>query len=129
MSLRVLLIGPPELEAIARVVAYASRPEHLYRPFEPAPVTPGDDPGYVLHLGDFRIVYSHTRSKDKTVFRHLSVSVPNPEKLPAPAAVEVIMQHFGFVGGLANSDVLAHPVEHCIIVAQPVEQTTREQAN
>lgn len=128
MSLRVLLIGPPELEAIARVVAYANDPQHRYRPREPAPQTPGDNPSHVLQLGDFRIVYSLTEVS-REVFRHLSVSVPNPEKLPAPAAVEVIMQHFGFVGGLANADVLAHPVEHCIIVAQPIEHLAREQTN
>jgi hypothetical protein len=128
MPLRLLLIGPPELDAIARVVAYANDPENRYRPREPAAQTPGDNPSHVLHLGDFRIVYSLTEVK-REVFRHLSVSVPNPEKLPAPAAVEVIMQHFGFVGGLANADVLAHPIEHCIIVAQPIEQPSSEPSN
>jgi hypothetical protein len=129
MALRILIIGPPELEAIARVVDFASRPENLYRPLDPTPKTPGNDPGYMLHLGDFRIVYSLTQSNTVTIFRHLSVSVPNSEMLPHPAAVEAIMERFGFAGGLNNCEVIGHPAEHCITVGQPIDQSLREVLN
>lgn len=89
------------------------------RRLNPDATVPGHDPRHTLQIDDYRLVYSITQDRSIRL-RHLSASIRNQERLPHPAAIEEIIRHLGYVGGLASCEAYAHPVEHCIIVVQPI---------
>lgn len=92
----VLTIGPEERARILQVVEYAHDPLHIYVP-EQGGMAPGMDPRHVVMLGQYRVVYSITYSRQK-YWRHLSVSSPNRHRggLPAPEVVCMTLRAFGF---------------------------------
>jgi hypothetical protein len=121
MTIRALIIDSNAKAGATRVLEYSTRPENLYIPGAKSKV-PGDDPGHVLQLGDYRIVFSLTKDPELGVFKHLSISVPDPNRFPNPLVVEEVISLFSFVGGLKNSMVDVNKKEGCIVVAQPLSQ-------
>ena len=63
----------------------------------------GDDPYYRIFLGDFRVVYSIEGQPDGNQYKHISVSVNEPGKLPAIHAVQEILKCFGFTTDLRKA--------------------------
>ena len=122
--MRVLIITDEEREAAHKVALYAALPEHHYKP-GPGVKPPGDNPNHVVVFNSFKCVFSFTEFPSKhpkrgDIFRHLSVSVPDPKAYPHPTMVENIALLFGFKGKLEDWQVAPHEREHCIIVAQPL---------
>lgn len=120
MTLRMLIISEAEKEAAHKVAEFAARPENHYRP-GPSVKPPGDDPRFVLRLGvanDFRCVFSFTESHG--LYRHLSVSVPDPKAAPNPAVVVEIAHLFGFKGTLEDWDVALDRAHGAVVVLQKV---------
>jgi hypothetical protein len=117
MTIRVLIIDDRARAGAARVVEYASRPENLYVP-GPGAKIPGDDPGHVLRLGDYRMVFSLTKVTTGEVYRHFSMSVPAKSKFPHPVVVDEVLELFGFVGGLKKSQSNVNEKDGCVIAAQ-----------
>ena len=125
--MRVLIIGPDEKAAIAKVVAYAMEPSHFHKIGGPIP---GDNPAFVADIPDgFRGVFTLTQHGGK-LFRHLTVSVTGG-KFPSPEACVLIAKEYGFT---ASDDELSiekrivqdgwqtgpgHKGEHCIVLVQP----------
>jgi hypothetical protein len=101
---RVLFLGEKEKEAIARLIDFAEKNrlslEYMKSLMAGDRIPPGDNPDYACHITDgYRIVY--TIEQHPLFFcRHISISVDDPEKLPSPPAVELIMKEFGFRGGI-----------------------------
>lgn len=105
--MRVLIIGPEEHEAIARVLDYAAPPHRWYYPGK-TPI-PGDDPRYAVRLGiggSFYCVYSVT-VVPRGRFRMLSISV-SADAYPHPMLAFEIATAFGFTG-YKLEDGLQHP--------------------
>lgn len=101
-----LLIDDVIRDRIAAIIAYAIRNPYTTdmlldlknKEHEPA----GNEPKYVIDIPiGFRCVYTVDVLGDDT-FRHLSVSVDRPGKLPSIPAVEMLMKEFGFVNDLNN---------------------------
>lgn len=97
--MRVLQIGPKEKEAIQTLIDYAEGHrvdgELLQRSLRREWAV-GDDPNYICYIEQgYRIVYS-IEQQPIGWCRHLSVSVDDTNKLPHPAAIELLMEEFGF---------------------------------
>lgn len=90
-----LVIGPEETQAARELVAFAAEEANWYQP-DLAQPPPGENPKHCLQLNDFRCVFSITKAPDGSLYRHLSVSVPTPDKFPSPEAFDLIAQLFGF---------------------------------
>lgn len=131
MTMRVLVV---EESKVAKVIEYASKPEHWYRPGAPAP---GDSEPYRLVMGDYRVVFTYTvgqekgtadpRLPDEVVFRHLSISLQQLErepKYPVPDAVELIAKAFGFTGNMDEWMVASVPGLPVVAVAQVIPEVT-----
>ena len=107
---RVLCLGKSNLDKTSKVLAHARKKKHWYLVGDGGVVATGEAPGHDrrhrCRLNDFSCVFSYTLLDDK-VWRHLSVSVGDPEEkaLPAPAAVKMIARLFGFTG--LDTDELA----------------------
>jgi hypothetical protein len=104
MTVQVLVIDEDAKKRIAEVVFYAEDNRYnapkLHALVEGAISPPGDNPELVCYLdGHYRIVYS-IEEQPCGWCRHLSVSIDQPNKVPHPSAVEMIMPEFGFKGGL-----------------------------
>lgn len=91
-------IGPEELAAVERVMAYAK--EHVFdMTSRPYPPPPGDNPQHVVMFGPLRAVYTltlapcHFREGRTHLYHHLSVSVMG--KLPMPFMVASVAEAFG----------------------------------
>jgi hypothetical protein len=119
MTLRVLIIGDEQRERAKEIATFASQPENIYHPGPKAKV-PGDCPEYVAQFNDFRAVFSWTKVKSG-VYRHLSVSVGDPTRLPNPVMVEEISRLFGFSKGYQDWDVDVDAAHGVVIVAQRVD--------
>jgi hypothetical protein len=136
--MRALIIGPDEQAAIAKVVAFATEPQHWYAPGPTAPI-PGENPEYVAHAPDgFRCVFTFTKH-ESGLFRHLTVSVQAQKgTLPSPEACVALAKEFGFTASTDDLNLIArmekdgwmtstgHEGENCIVVVQPLP---REGAN
>jgi hypothetical protein len=117
MRTRVLIIGPEERNAAAKLTAFA-----LTSPFTPGPgvKAPGDDPRHSMQLGDFRCVFSFTRIDGK-LYRHLSVGMLDQKApLPNPLAVQEIAHLMGFEGFLSEWRVGVMRTH--ISILQPMDQ-------
>jgi len=119
MTLRVLVIGPEEKQRAKEIVAYASQPENIYHP-DPKAKVPGDCPEHVAQFGSFRIVFSWTKVR-LGVYRHLSVSVGDPTRLPNPVMVEEVSRLFGFTGSFKDWEIEIDREHGVAIVAQRVD--------
>lgn len=117
---RMLKIDDEARAKVAAVIRYAE--QHHYHP-ETGEV-PADDPNLVIQLNDYRCVFSFTHA-DNTVWRHLSMSVPN-DAYPHPAAAFLIADAFGFTG-LDMERPMTMPAgwiggvnekDHCVVLAQ-----------
>lgn len=117
-----LIVDQAEVDAL---VAYARDPAHWYRP-GPGATVPGDGSEHTLRMGQHRVVFTYTVAtmtagslKEGTVFRHLSISVPQipnfPDLYPSPDAVTEIAHAFGFTGAL--KDWLLSPVPFFPVIA------------
>jgi len=122
MTLRILTIGPEEKQRAKEMVVYASQPGNYYHPGPKAKV-PGDCPEHVAQFGSFRIVFSWTKVKPG-VFRHLSVSVGDPKRLPNPVMVEEVSRLFGFTGTFKDWDVEVDRNHGVAIIAQRVDDVS-----
>lgn len=122
------------------LLEWAHMPENYYRAPDigtpPPPDMPGLNPNHRMQNGRYRIVYSVTVCADRRLYRHLSVSVPGPRKLPHPVAVFTVAGMLGFTGGGEGEDghgVIEHPGddwqvgvnedEWCVVVAQEMERS------
>lgn len=118
--IRVLVVGAEERAAVTRLVASAERPENHYIPGSTYEI-PGDNPLYVIWLGDYRCVFTITKS-DGRLWRHLSVSVPAKNAFPNHAAIEEIARLFGITGTVTDwarkGHVMPNHNEGCIVVVQ-----------
>ena len=99
--MRPLIIDQKATEAIQSVIKYAD--EHrvdldaMKKAVEDQKTSAADDPSHICYLTKgYRIVFSIEQQKDESWYRHLSVSVDDPEKMPSIPAVELIMEQFGF---------------------------------
>lgn len=132
----ILIVEPHK---VAAVIAYASKPEHWYRPGPGVPV-PGDGAEHRLQMGNYRVVFTYTvgekgdaepdrayvESAPDQVFRHLSISSDKASEglYPSPSTVIEIARAFGFTGDL--KDWLVGPVPNMavIAVAQSIPELT-----
>jgi hypothetical protein len=116
---RILVINDEVREAARQLVEFASKPENVYHP-GPGATVPGDNPNFVLQLGDYRCVFTIT--DNKRLWKHLSVSVPAKDYLPNPAAFEEIAHLFGITGSLdewARRGIIApHARDNCLVIVQ-----------
>jgi len=118
--LRVLVIGDAEREAVNRLVAWAMEPANYYR-IGPDAKIPGTNPKYVIRLNDFRCVFTIT-DNGEMLWRHLSVSVPAPNKIPNPIMFEEIAKLFGFKGDVEDwareGHVDVNRRDNCVVLVQ-----------
>jgi hypothetical protein len=122
MSLRPLLIDDAARAQVTKVVSYA-----MDHPWHPSESVPGDNPNHVAVLNTYRCVFTFTHVSDR-VFRHLSISVPQPGKFANPAAAFHIAELFGFTGYDVREAFIPAPdwiidtklEENCIIIAQEI---------
>lgn len=109
---------------------FAARPENRYI-LGKSTFVPGDLSEYVRYLDGYRCVFTLTEHQEK-IYRHLSISVPVPDKLPNTVAAFTIATWFGFTGALLDHDVAVEPGEdwqispdekgYCIVLAQELSQ-------
>lgn len=97
----ILVIDDAGHERIRRLVTFASQPENYYRPGPLVP-TPGDNSRYVVTLGTYRCVFTHTKMPDGRLYRHLSISVKRNDRFPLPEGVEMVGKLFGFEDSFAT---------------------------
>jgi hypothetical protein len=69
---------------------------------------PGDRSEYVRYLNNYRCVFTLTEHESR-VFRHLSISVPAPNRLPHQMSAFTIATWFGFTGAPMQEDVATGP--------------------
>lgn len=124
MKTRPLIITDAERAEIARVIAYAERkrfstadmlaradckqvrwPEHVaedLRETDPNRSSMGDDPGFVCKIPvGFRVCFTIEEQPAPLDWcRHISISVDEAGMMPHPAAVEMILQAFGYRDGI-----------------------------
>ena len=128
--MRMLMIDEATKNAIANLIRFAQDKANWYRPAADKWV-PGDHPEYVVHLNDYRCVFTLTESEGH-LFRHLSVSVPSKD-YPNVSVFLSIAKLFGFTGGVTpsgNLDFVIRPGqdwrfgvnedEHCVAIVQEI---------
>jgi hypothetical protein len=120
MTLRILIIGDEQRVRAKEIAVFSSQPENYYVPGPKAKKVPGDCPEHVAQFNDFRTVFSWTKVKSG-VYRHLSVSVGDPTRLPNPVMVEEISRLFGFSKGYQDWQVDIDPAHGVVIIAQKVD--------
>lgn len=136
--MRILVIDEQVRCDVERLVDYAKQRENWYNARDRSAGWMERLPGhneklnYKIHDG-YRCVFSYTfDSKQKTVYRHLSISVSG-EHYPSPEAVLMIGNLFGFTGEVTNEDRKFPDSwgielntggvidDHCIVVAQETD--------
>lgn len=128
--MRALVIDETTIADVRRVLDFAGEPENYYL-IGPGGFSfqkpPGDDPRHVAHLRvGFRVVFSFTRSPDRKLYRHLSISVDS-SKMANPFAAFTIATLFGFTDWDGRSEIppkgwglSVNKDEHCIVLAQEI---------
>ena len=129
--MRLLTIDDEARAEIARVVDYASQPEHFYTPLArtgSALAIPGNNQNHVATLDVYRCIFSISEAPGRQ-YRHLSISVPGKgdfslasKDYPDPAVVTEIAHLFGFTGTLDDwlSGREWTEEQHAIVIAQKV---------
>lgn len=107
--MRILLINAEVSERIKRCRSFAENnriPRAHMEQLVAEHKAVGDlDEGYVCRVPDgFLVVYS-IEEHPPGWCRHLSVSVASTDKLPNPAAVDALLEEFGFRGGVLKGGV------------------------
>lgn len=97
------IIGPEEIKTFEELAEWASKEENWYD-VEAAKrgeiEAPGEDKRYVRFLGDLQCVFSFTVVKStKMLYRHLSISVAAPGRMPNLHLSTEIAKMLGFTGG------------------------------
>lgn len=125
----VLVIDEETTALVRRVIEYAQAPRNHYvimeggRSYQKAP---GENPNHVVQLHSYRCVFSisHTKADGKT-WRHLSISVRERGKFPAPIVAFTIAGMFGFTGWDGQSEKPprdwageANKEDNCILLFQ-----------
>ena len=122
----VLLITATGRDRIAEIIAVAQESPirladvvRLSEGFDPddhgtAKLSPSHHPKYHVQLGDHRVVYTHEEQLCG-MCRHMSVSIPARGRLPLIAAVEMIMEEFGF----------RRPIEKCLVWLEEIGEDRR----
>jgi hypothetical protein len=118
--MRPLIIGEEERALVRWMVAYASEPDHWYRPGRTQ--MPGGDPAHCQTIWSYRCVFSFSVLGGNLV-RHLSISVPSAG-MPNPVAAFTLAELFGFTGWSGGFDppkdwqLYVNRDEHCIVLGQ-----------
>jgi hypothetical protein len=98
--MRALVLNEKVEDEIRRVKEYAEThpiTEDQFTKMLEGEAPVGDDPNFVLQIPmGFKVVYSIEPQPKTGLCRHLSVSIPDPDKAPHPAAMETIAKNFGF---------------------------------
>lgn len=103
-----LLIGELERKRIAELIAFAHQKAN-WLDMEGTPFVPGDNPFYVLQLGNFRCVYTCTKANKDLFFRNLSVSVARPDRYPKAVPLFTVAALFGFTNGTLKDGLCVSP--------------------
>jgi hypothetical protein len=86
--------------------------------------TPGLNSDATIYIPDgFAVTYTHEQQR-QCVCRHLSVSVKAARKGPHPAAMELLMEEFGFTHKLAELPSWLEPLGHdefAVNVVEPLD--------
>lgn len=109
----ILVIGAEEKKSIARLMKHAEENvvtlDRVMRMFDGTEKSVGDDPNYVVELPrGYRVVFSYEIQPHDRKARHISVSLtgsPKPDSCPSPAAVDMILEEFGFSGRTSPAEV------------------------
>lgn len=97
--MQIVILGTKERKDIERIVKRSRRRDNWYRPNVLGSAPPRTNPQHCCQIGTHRCVFSYSvQSSTGKVFRHLSISVKERGLAPAPIAVKVIAQRFGFTG-------------------------------
>ncbi len=101
-DMQILLITAEIEEACKQLATWAAQPENWYdleAGVSGQILPPGGDARYVRQFGYFRCVFSVTHYRtQKQLFRHLSISVADPEGMPALEIAFELAKLFGFTG-------------------------------
>ena len=105
--MRALVIDEAAKDRIAKVVKYAKTypvtVESLQDRIAGKLPAVGDNPEHVVKLFfGITVVFSWQIQPDKFAYRHISVSVDNPDKMPNPVMFNELLGQFGFEGRLAD---------------------------
>ena len=105
---RPLIIDERGRQDIASVVSYAENHRvdirSILRCIQGKESPIGDNPRHVCFLPcGFRVVYSIEQQSDGDWYRHISISINHPDRCPAPDAVRLISQEFGFQNALEDN--------------------------
>jgi hypothetical protein len=115
--MRVLFLTEQKKAEIQRLIRYAEDHvvliDHTKRVLEGIAPPVGDDPQHVVHVDlGYRCVFS-IEEQPMGLCRHLSVSINRKGKWPAPEAVNVLLEAFGFrrrVGDTKTDSGLGPPL-------------------
>lgn len=132
MKIRPLVIGAEQREVIQRLIKHAEEhvvPIHdVVRAMGNPDRAVGNDPSFqcVIPVG-YVCTYSHEQ-QTPGICRHLSIAVAGDGKAPNPAAVQMLMQEFGFRGGFEALDGVweeeINPTKSAINVLQLISNGT-----
>lgn len=108
--MRILQIDQRGKEAIQRLKTYAEGHkvdlESIKRMASGTQSPVGNDTNYSCYLHDgYRIVFS-IEQQSSGWYRHISISVDDPQKVPSVPSTEMIMNEFGFKGTVNDCDSL-----------------------
>ena len=91
-----LVIDDAAKAAIKAVIDYAQL-HHYDNAMRERGLAPGNDERFVARISNYRAVFTLTEAGEK-LFRHLSVSVGDRQRLPHPIACCMLASEFGFIG-------------------------------
>ena len=102
--MRVLVIGNDEKEMIKKVVEYSKLYPITREQLLQKTITVGDIKEYTCSIPmGFKVVFSF-ENQPTGWFRHISISVPDKNRLPSPQAVSMIIEEFGFPKDITDQD-------------------------
>jgi len=105
--MKALIFDETNKQKVEKLLEFANRPENYYV-IGTTSFIPGDRPEYVAQINDYRCVFTMTKDEG-LIYRHLSISVPVPGRLPHPIAAFTMATWFGFTGAIMNKDVAMEP--------------------
>lgn len=104
--MRALIIGHEEKEKLAALKKHAEQNEmsmdDMLDLMSGAVSPAGDRPGFSCIIPtDFRVVFT-VEAQPRGRARHVSISVPEENKVPSPESCDLIMMHLGFKKSLLD---------------------------